>query len=172
VLQAPFTFSATVYLLIYAFEGALPYGLYNVGMDSVILLRDGLLTVPLAVLLVTQAFRLRVHPALFVFAGIIALHGTIATLDLPIAVISTWSTSCRRPWCARRAVTKRCSGRRNRFTTGRGRMPNMVRSRADATSRRSSRGGRSAETRAAVALRRAPLPGPRSARRSECRRSA
>ena len=128
-MQALFTFSATVYLLIYAFEGALRYGLYNVGLDSVILLRDGLLTVPLAVLLVTQAFRLRVHPAFFVFAGIIALHGTIATLNLPIAVISAWSTSCRRPWCARRAVTKRCSSRRNRFTTGRGRMPSMVRSR-------------------------------------------
>ena len=81
-MQALFTFSATVYLLIYAFEGALRYGLYNVGLDSVILLRDGLLTVPLAVLLVTQAFRLRVHPAFFVFAGIIALHGTIATLNL------------------------------------------------------------------------------------------
>jgi hypothetical protein len=81
-MQALFTFSTTVYLLIYAFEGALRYGLYNVGLDSVILLRDGLLTVPLAVLLVTQAFRLRVHPAFFVFAGIIALHGTIATLNL------------------------------------------------------------------------------------------
>jgi hypothetical protein len=81
-MQALFTVSATVYLLIYAFEGALRYGLYNVGLDSAILLRDGLLTVPLAVLLVTQAFRLRVHPAFFVFAGIIALHGTIATLNL------------------------------------------------------------------------------------------
>ena len=81
-MQALFTFSASVYLLIYAFEGALRYGLDNVGMDSAILLRDGLLTVPLAVLLVTQAFRLRVHPAFFVFAGIIALHRTIATLNL------------------------------------------------------------------------------------------
>ena len=81
-MQALFTFSATVYLLIYAFEGALRYGLYNVGLDSAILLRDGLLIVPLAVLLVTQAFRLRVHPAFFVFAGIVALHGTIATLNL------------------------------------------------------------------------------------------
>ncbi len=81
-MQALFTVSATLYLLIYAFEGALRYGLYSVGMDSVILLRDGLLAVPLAVLLVTQAFRLRVHPAFFVFAGIIALHGIIATLNL------------------------------------------------------------------------------------------
>ena len=46
-------------LLIYAFEGALRYGLYNVGLDSAILLRDGLLTGPLAVPLVTQRFRTR-----------------------------------------------------------------------------------------------------------------
>ena len=52
-MQTFFTVSATLYILLYAFEGALRYGLYNVGMDSVILLRDGLLTVPLAVLLVT-----------------------------------------------------------------------------------------------------------------------
>ncbi len=80
-MQALFTLSATVYLLIYAFEGVLRYGLYNVGMDSAILLRDGLLVVPLAALLVTQAFRLHVHPAFFAFAGIVALHGTIATLN-------------------------------------------------------------------------------------------
>jgi hypothetical protein len=82
VMQALFTFSACVYLLIHAFEGALRYCLHNVDKDSAILLRDGLLTVPLAALLVTQACRLRVHPAFFVFAGIIALHGTIATLNL------------------------------------------------------------------------------------------
>src|SRR5215472_5801575 len=80
-MQALFTTSATIYLLIYAFEGVLRYGLYNVGQDSAILLRDGLLDVPLAVLLVTQAFRLRVHPAFFVFAGIVALHGLIITLN-------------------------------------------------------------------------------------------
>jgi hypothetical protein len=80
-MQALFTTSATIYLLIYAFEGVLRYGLYNVGMDSAILLRDGLLDVPLAVLLVAQAFRLRVHPAFFAFAGIVALHGLIITLN-------------------------------------------------------------------------------------------
>ena len=80
-MQSVFTFAGTTYLLIYAFEGLLRYGLYNVGMDSAILLRDGLLVVPLAVLLVTQAFQLRVHPAFFVFAGIIALHGLIITLN-------------------------------------------------------------------------------------------
>ncbi len=80
-MQTFFTVSATLYILLYAFEGALRYGLYNVGMDSAILLRDGLLDVPLAVLLVTQAFRLRVHPAFLIFACVVALHGLIITLN-------------------------------------------------------------------------------------------
>jgi hypothetical protein len=85
-MQALFTLSATIYLLFYAFEGALRYGLYNVGLNSAILLRDGLLIVPLAVLFVTQALRLRIHPAFYVFGGIIALHGTIATLNIHSAL--------------------------------------------------------------------------------------
>jgi hypothetical protein len=85
-MQRVFTFSAIVYLLIYALEGVLRYGLYSVGMDSAILLRDGLLAVPLAVLLVTQALRLRVHPAFFVFAAIIALHGALITLNFRTAL--------------------------------------------------------------------------------------
>jgi hypothetical protein len=80
-MQTFFTVSATLYILLYAFEGALRYGLYNVGMDSAILLRDGLLDVPLAVLLVTQAFRLRVHPAFLIFACVVGLHGLIITLN-------------------------------------------------------------------------------------------
>jgi hypothetical protein len=57
VTQALFTFPATGYPLIYAFERALRYGLHHVGMDNVILLRDRLLTVPLAALPVSKAFR-------------------------------------------------------------------------------------------------------------------
>ena len=37
---------------------------------------------PLALLLAAQAFRLRVHPAFAVFAGIVVLHGAIATFNL------------------------------------------------------------------------------------------
>jgi hypothetical protein len=81
-MQFLFGFCAVAYLLIYAFEGVIRYGLYNVGMDSVILLRDGLLIVPLALLLVSQALRLRVHPAFVVFGAIVVLHGTIADLNL------------------------------------------------------------------------------------------
>ena len=85
-MQALFSLCAVSYLLIYAFEGVIRYGLYNVGHDDAILLRDGLVMLPLAVLFATQAFRLRVHPAFFVFACIIGLHGLIATLNLGTAV--------------------------------------------------------------------------------------
>jgi hypothetical protein len=81
-MQALFTISGVGYLLIYAFEGAIRYALYGVGQDNAILLRDALMVVPLAVLFVTQAFRMSVHPAFVAFAVIVALHGGIATLNL------------------------------------------------------------------------------------------
>jgi hypothetical protein len=68
--------------MIYAFEGVIRYGLYNVGHDEVILLRDALIAMPLVLLFVTQAFRLRLHPAFSIFAGIVALHGAIAHFNL------------------------------------------------------------------------------------------
>jgi hypothetical protein len=86
MIQSLFTLCAVGYLLIYAFEGAIRYGLYNVGLDNVILLRDVLITAPLAILFVCQAFRVRIHPAFFAFAGIIALHGMIAVLNLRTTV--------------------------------------------------------------------------------------
>jgi hypothetical protein len=91
-MQALFSLCAVSYLLIYAFEGAIRYGLYNIGHDDAILLRDGLVLLPLAALLITQAFRLRVHPAFFVFAGIIGLHGLIAVLNLGTAVPAIYGT--------------------------------------------------------------------------------
>ena len=47
-MQALFSLCAVSYLLIYAFEGVIRYGLYNVGHDDAILLRDGLVMLPLA----------------------------------------------------------------------------------------------------------------------------
>jgi hypothetical protein len=81
-MQALFNLCGISYLLIYAFEGAIRYWLYNIGHDDVILLRDGLILLPLAALFVAQAVRLHVHPAFFAFGGIVGLHGLIATLNL------------------------------------------------------------------------------------------
>ncbi len=81
-MQSLFTLCATAYLLVYACEGVIRYGLYNISMDTAILARDALMVVPLVVLLTVQAFRLRVHPAFLAFGAIVFLHGTIATLNI------------------------------------------------------------------------------------------
>jgi hypothetical protein len=81
-MQSLFTLCAVIYLLLYAFEGAIRYALYSVGMDDAILLRDALIMVPLALLLVAQVRRMRIHPAYWAFAIIIALHGAIAYLNV------------------------------------------------------------------------------------------
>lgn len=70
------------YIVIYAFEGVVRYGLNMVGADSAIFVRDALLAVPLALLLALQAFRLRVHPAFFVFGAVVAVHGSLMYLNL------------------------------------------------------------------------------------------
>jgi hypothetical protein len=77
-----FALSATLYVLIYAGEGAVRYGLYNLGHDDAILFRDLLLMLPLALLFAAQSSRGQVHPAFIGFAAIIAIHGAIATLNL------------------------------------------------------------------------------------------
>jgi hypothetical protein len=81
-MQTLFTFCAFSYVLIYAFEGVIRYGLYLFGQDNLILLRDVLVTVPLALLFVGQAFRMSLHPAFIVFGAIVLLHGAIATFNL------------------------------------------------------------------------------------------
>ncbi len=76
-MPALFATSALLYILTYAFEGVVRYGLYLVGADSLILLRDALLVVPVLWLGASQARQLRLHPAFFVFLGIILVHGII-----------------------------------------------------------------------------------------------
>ena len=91
-MQALFTFCGTAYLLIYAFEGVVRYGLYSVGHDDLILLRDGLIIGPLLLLLAMQTFRLHIHPAFGVFAGIVAVHGAIATFNLGTTLPAIYGT--------------------------------------------------------------------------------
>jgi len=76
-MAALFAGSALLYVLIYAFEGALRYQLYLAGANSMILLRDALLAGPLLWLGLVQARQLRVHPAFFVFIAVILLHGMV-----------------------------------------------------------------------------------------------
>lgn len=81
-LEKLFNVAAVIYILIYAGEGVVRYGLYNIGHDDAILLRDLLLVVPLGLLFATQVLRGRVHPAFAVFAAIVTVHGAIAVFNL------------------------------------------------------------------------------------------
>lgn len=76
-LESLFVVCSTIYLCIYACEGPIRLFLHQHGADDLILLRDGLMFVPLLLLLAAQAFRGRIHPAYLVFAALIAVHGAI-----------------------------------------------------------------------------------------------
>jgi hypothetical protein len=81
-LEKIFNVAAVIYIAIYAGEGAVRYGLYSIGHDDAILLRDLLMVVPLCLLFAAQALRGRLHPAFAVFAIVIAVHGGIAVFNL------------------------------------------------------------------------------------------
>jgi hypothetical protein len=91
-MRSLFSLCAFTYLVIYAFEGVIRYGLYNVGLDNAILLRDGLVIGPTVILLAAQAFRLHIHPAYGIFAAIITLHGAMAYFNLGTAVPAIYGT--------------------------------------------------------------------------------
>lgn len=72
-----FAVCGILYLWIYALEAPIRYGLFLVGKDSLILLRDGLIIGPLAFLCAAQAMRLRLH-AMFLLSGcLLAFHGLV-----------------------------------------------------------------------------------------------
>ena len=65
-----FTVSAIIYVLLYACEGAVRYGLYSIGRDDAILLRDLLLVCPLALLFAAQAVAGSGASGVFAFAAV------------------------------------------------------------------------------------------------------
>ncbi len=91
-MQGLFTLCASIYLVIYALEGVVRYGLYNIGHDNAILLRDLLMIGPLTLLFAAQAFRGHVHPAFGVFAAIVAVHGAVASFNLQTTLPAIYGT--------------------------------------------------------------------------------
>src|SRR5882672_10112771 len=77
MLGGLFIAACVAYLGIYALEAPVRYALYNAGKDSLILLRDGLIIGPLALLGAAHALRLRVHPAFVVFGMLMAFHSLV-----------------------------------------------------------------------------------------------
>jgi len=85
-LAGLFAVCGFLYLLVYTLESPIRYILYLSGKDSLILVRDGLIIIPLIVLFAVQASRLRVHPAIISFATLMAFHGMIlmGTIGSPL----------------------------------------------------------------------------------------
>src|SRR5271166_4588293 len=87
-----FTLAAVLFLLIYAFEAPLRYGLNAVGQDNAIFIRDGLIALPLVLLFILQCMRGNLHPAYWVFAAVIAVHGGISYLNFHTPVPAAYGT--------------------------------------------------------------------------------
>ncbi|MGH7044005.1 MAG: hypothetical protein ACREFY_18030, partial [Acetobacteraceae bacterium] len=88
-MRRAFLICGLLYVLVYAFEGVVRYGLHLAHADDAIFVRDALLWFPCLGLLALQATRLRVHPAFFVFGAVIAVHGGLiyANMHAPAAVL-------------------------------------------------------------------------------------
>ncbi|MTK64137.1 MAG: hypothetical protein F8N15_06385, partial [Methanobacterium sp.] len=76
-IAASFVACGIFYLSIYALEAPIRYGLYLAGKDSLILLRDGLMIGPLALLCTAQAVQLRLHAAFLVSGILVTFHGLV-----------------------------------------------------------------------------------------------
>ena len=72
-----FTVCAVIYLAIIAVEAPVRYFLYQHGHDNLIVLRDGLIIGPLAVLFAFHAMRLKLHPAYPIFGMLTAFHALV-----------------------------------------------------------------------------------------------
>lgn len=81
-----FVLCASLYIGIYALEAPIRYLLYLEGKDNYILARDVLMFGPLAILVVADALRLRLHPVIVAFALLVGFHGLvlIGTVHSPI----------------------------------------------------------------------------------------
>jgi hypothetical protein len=74
--------AVVVYIVCYAFEGPIRYGLHLIGADPLIFLRDAFLVLPMLAIFFHQLVKRRLHPAFLVFAGIVVLHGLVTILNI------------------------------------------------------------------------------------------
>lgn len=86
---ALFAFCGLLYLSIYALEAPTRYGLYLAGQDSLILLRDGLIALPLLLLAAAQGAQLRLHPAFIASGVVLAFHALVlmGTVGSPLGAV-------------------------------------------------------------------------------------
>lgn len=78
------------YCTVYAFEGAVRYGLNQFGGDALIFIRDAVLLLPLAALALHQVWTKKLHPAFWIYLAVVLLHGLVFLLNfglIPPAVM-------------------------------------------------------------------------------------
>lgn len=75
------TVALCCYCAVYAFEGAVRYGLNLFGGDALIFVRDAVLLLPLAALTVHQVWTKTLHPAFWVYLAVVLLHGLVFILN-------------------------------------------------------------------------------------------
>jgi hypothetical protein len=91
-MQTLLSTSIAVYIVFYVFESLIRYGLNIVGADSLIFLRDAVLIIPLLLIFIHQLLHRTIHPAYFIFAFIIVLHGTVMVLNIGSFMAVAYST--------------------------------------------------------------------------------
>lgn len=72
-----FAICAGFYLMIYSTEAVIRFGLYLIGKDSLILIRDALMVAPMFFLAASQSFRLQLHSAFLVWAALMFFHAMV-----------------------------------------------------------------------------------------------
>jgi|CXWL01.1.fsa_nt_gi hypothetical protein len=76
------------YFSFYLFEGPIRYGLNAIGADYLIFIRDLLLVLALSVgIIIRQRLKQKLHPAFYIFAIIILIHGFISLVNIGSAFV-------------------------------------------------------------------------------------
>lgn len=81
-MQAILKYSLFIYLMFYACESLIRFGLYKIGADALIFVRDIIIIVPILILFLNQLLKKQLHPAFYIFAFVIGLHGLVMVLNI------------------------------------------------------------------------------------------
>jgi hypothetical protein len=86
------TFCVLVYITIYAFESPVRYLLYLGSANTLILLRDGLLIGPLALIFFRDVLNGRVHPVMWLFAIVACVGFAVSYANFGVLAVSALGT--------------------------------------------------------------------------------
>ncbi len=82
-----------IYCGFYLFEAPVRYGFNLIGADMLIFARDVILAIPLLfIVFIRQFIQRNLHPAFYIFAAIIIIHGTISLFNIGSPIVLFYST--------------------------------------------------------------------------------